>query len=176
VSEGDLLDDEDDPELPELDELHALEGLGELDDAEPQTVIVQGPRHVLVADPEPRERARLVALLQALSSEVGRLVVHTAEDGLAALALVEQHRPALVVAEVLLPGISGLALLRRLTRALGAAAPAFVFVTAMVRESDRYWGLRSGAHGYIMKPYDDELVRAKLRDVLAADASLPELG
>jgi twitching motility two-component system response regulator PilH len=137
---------------------------------------VNGPRHVLVADPETRERARVVALVHALGPDLGRLVVHTAADGTAALSLVEQHRPELVITEVLLEGISGLALLRRLRRTHADAMPAFIFVTTMVRESDRYWGLRNGAHGYVMKPYEDDLLQAKIRDVLGADATPERLG
>jgi len=137
---------------------------------------VNGPRHVLVADPETRERARMVALVQSLAPELGRIVVHTAADGSAALALIEQHRPELVLTEVLLEGISGLALLRRVRRNHGDAVPAFVFVTTMVRESDRYWGLRNGAHGYVMKPYEDDLLQHKIRDVLGTEASPERLG
>lgn len=137
---------------------------------------LMGPRHVLVADPETRERARMVALVHALAPELGRLVVHTAADGAAALSLVEQHRPQLVVTEVLLECFSGLALLRRLRQTLGNGVPAFVFVTTMVRESDRYWGLRNGAHGYVMKPYEDELLQNKIRDVLGADATPERFG
>lgn len=139
---------------------------------------MNGPRHVLVADPETRERARMVALVQAMAPELGRVVVHTAEDGAAALALIEQHRPELVISEVLLDGISGLALLRRVRRNQdhGEAVPAFVFVTTMVRESDRYWGLRNGAHGYVMKPYEDDLLQQKIRDVLGTEASPERLG
>lgn len=135
-----------------------------------------GPRHVLVADPETRERARVVALVHALAPELGRLLVHTAADGHAALSLIEQHRPEVVITEVLLDGISGLALLRRVRRTPSNAVPAFVFVTTMVRESDRYWGLRNGAHGYVMKPYEDELLQAKIRDILGAESSPERLG
>jgi CheY-like chemotaxis protein len=118
----------------------------------------------------------MVALVQALAPEFGRIVVHTAADGTAALALIEQHRPELVIAEVLLDGISGLALLRRVRRTGEQNVPAFVFVTTMVRESDRYWGLRNGAHGYVMKPYEDDLLQHKIRDVLGTDSSPERFG
>lgn len=118
----------------------------------------------------------MVALVQALAPEFGRLVVHTAVDGSAALALIEQHRPELVLAEILLEGISGLALLRRVRRNGGEGVPAFVFVTTLVRESDRYWGLRNGAHGYVMKPYEDDMLQHKIRDVLGAEASPERFG
>ncbi len=133
------------------------------------------PRHLVIADPDVRERERAAALIQAISDELGEIVVHTASDGREALALIEAHHPALVLCEVLLQGISGLALLRRLRRVRGATAPHFILVTTMAREADRYWGLRNGAHGYVMKPYEDDLLQARVREVLVAgDDALPE--
>ena len=74
------------------------------------------PRHVVIADPDPRERERALKAIEMLrsapDSELGELVLHTATDGREALALIEAHQPALVMCEVLLAGISGLALLR----------------------------------------------------------------
>jgi len=124
-------------------------------------------RNLVIADADPRERERYEALIHGLGPEIGEVKLHTAVDGREALTLIELHRPALVLAEVLLEGGSGLALLRRLRRLRGAAAPPFIFVTTMARESDRYWGLRNGAHGYVMKPYEDEVLQAKIREVLA---------
>lgn len=126
-------------------------------------------RNLVIADADPRERERVEALIKGLGPEIGEIKLHTAVDGREALTLIELHRPALVLAEVLLEGGSGLALLRRLRRVRGAAAPPFIFVTTMARESDRYWGLRNGAHGYVMKPYEDEVLQAKIREVLAGD-------
>ena len=137
-------------------------------------------RHIVIADPDPRERERATALIEAMAHELGAVVVHAAGDGREALALIETHHPALVVCEVLLTGISGLALLRRLRRNRAGTVPRhppphFVLVTSMARESDRYWGLRNGAHGYVMKPYEDDLLQARVREVLVAgDDALPE--
>ena len=132
-------------------------------------------RHLVIADPDARERERCEAIVRAIAPELGEIVVRTAVDGREALALIEQRRPALVLAEVLLEGLSGLALLRRLRRVRGTAAPPFIFVTTLARESDRYWGLRNGAHGYVMKPYEDDLLQARVREVLVAGHdALPE--
>ncbi len=136
---------------------------------------INEPRHLVLADPDPRERERAAAVIQAIGDELGEIVIHTASDGREALALIETHHPALVVCEVLLTGISGLALLRRLRRAREANAPHFILVTSMARESDRYWGLRNGAHGYVMKPYEDDLLQARVREVLVGeDDIMPE--
>jgi DNA-binding response OmpR family regulator len=132
-------------------------------------------RHLVIADPDHRERERAALLIQAIAGELGDIVVHPATDGREALALIEAHQPALVVCEVLLHHISGLALLRRVRKARGETAPSFIFVTTMAREGDRYWGLRNGAHGYVMKPYEDDLLQARVREVLiGGESALPE--
>jgi twitching motility two-component system response regulator PilH len=125
-------------------------------------------RHVIVADPDARERLRVQELLRAPAEELGlELEVHPASDGQVALGLIEQLRPALVLTEILLEGLSGLSILRRLRATLPQGqVPPFVFVTTMARESDRYWGLRNGALGYVMKPYEDDLLQNRIRDVL----------
>src|SRR5690606_9519978 len=121
-----------------------------------------------IADPDPRESARMAALLRVPAEELKlELEVLTAADGQVALGLIEQYQPVLVLTEILLEGLSGLSILRRLRDAFPHdQVPPFVFVTTMARESDRYWGLRNGAHGYVMKPYEDDLLQARIRDVL----------
>jgi twitching motility two-component system response regulator PilH len=133
----------------------------------------RGPDRVLVAEPDPDERARLCAVVRRAAADVRReVVVDEAPDGTTAMAMWSDHTPRLVVCEVLLPGISGLALLRRM-KADRPSMPPVVFVTRMARESDRYWGLRNGAHAYLPKPYDDEQLLARVRDALekGADAA-----
>jgi twitching motility two-component system response regulator PilH len=133
----------------------------------------RGPDRVLVAEPDADERARLVAVVQRAAAALGReVVVDQAADGTTAMALWTDHTPRLVVCEVLLPGLSGLALLRRM-KAERTTMPPVVFVTRMARDSDRYWGLRNGAHAYLPKPYDDEQLLGRVRDALekGADAA-----
>jgi DNA-binding response OmpR family regulator len=128
---------------------------------------------VLVAEPDADERARLCGVVQRAAQELGReVIVDQASDGTTAMAMWSEHTPRLVVCEVLLPGISGLALLRRMKTERGAMPPV-VFVTRMARDSDRYWGLRNGAHGYLAKPYDDEQLLGRVKDALekGADAA-----
>lgn len=139
----------------------------------PPSPAPRGPDRVLVAEPDADERARLVAVVRQAATDVGReVVVDEASDGTTAMAMWSDHPPRLVVCEVLLPGISGLSLLRRM-KADRPTMPPVVFVTRMVRDSDRYWGLRNGAHAYLPKPYDDEQLLARVRDALdkGADAA-----
>lgn len=127
-------------------------------------------------DPDAEQRKRIIRLLREAAGELSeqtpkapeqRLAIHEAENGTAAWALVEVVKPDLVVAEVLLEGLSGLQLLRRLRDKFGKQAPVVFFVTEMSNEVDRYWALRNGAGAYVIKPYEDEFLRkrsAKLFD------------
>ena len=126
----------------------------------------------MVVDPDGDTRKRVVELLRAAAREakVGpaepsgpnrNLAVHEAENGNAAWALVEVVKPDLLVAEVLLDGVSGLQLLRRLGERFEDEAPAVIFVTSMSNEVDRYWALRNGANAYVIKPFDDDFLRSR---------------
>ena len=124
----------------------------------------------MVVDPDSDTRKRVVGLLKTAASEAElgtqapkerNLAVHEAENGNAAWALVEVVKPDLVVSEILLDGVSGLQLLRRLTERFEDEAPAVIFVTSMSNEVDRYWALRNGANAYVIKPFDDDFLRSR---------------
>jgi len=132
---------------------------------------------VLVVDPDAEMRQRVIALLRESAEAAAEvpgvpkgnrtLAVHEAENGSAAWALVEVVKPDLVVAEILLEGLSGMQLLRRLRErqeggkgpGRDGGPPAAIFVTSMSNEVDRYWALRNGATAYVIKPFDDEFLR-----------------
>lgn len=123
---------------------------------------------VVVADDDKSERQRLAAITRGVAQELGRTTrIVEATDGDELLAQVEDNGPALVLCDVLLEGLSGWAVLRRLRKRYGEKGiPPVIMVTNLGRESDRYWGLRNGAHAYIIKPYDDELLADKIRHTL----------
>ena len=125
---------------------------------------------VMVVDPDADNRKRVVELLREAAKntaqsederELRTLAVHEAENGNAAWALVEVVKPDLVVAEILIEGLSGMQLLRRLRERYARDAPAVIFVTTMSNEVDRYWALRNGATAYIIKPFDDGFLRTR---------------
>lgn len=130
-------------------------------------------RRALVADPDKDARQHLVALLQRAGEEASVAVtIDEAADGTTAMAMWSEHRPDLVVCEVLLEGVSGLALLRRMLAEHGKLPPV-VLVTSLARESDRYWGLRNGAHAYVRKPFDDAQLVKRLTTLLVEGAAAP---
>lgn len=101
-----------------------------------------------------------------------------AADGHTALRLAREFEPDVVVLDVMMPGIDGLEVLRRL-RADGNDAPV-LFLTAKDGVDDRIAGLTAGGDDYVTKPFSLEEVVARLRGlvrrhVMVAGPTEPEL-
>ncbi len=90
--------------------------------------------------------------------------VRHVQRGDAALAAVQQHRPDVVVLDIMLPGRSGLDVLRDL-RAAGIAAPVLM-LTAKSDIVDRVLGLELGADDYVPKPFSVHELLARIRALL----------
>jgi two-component system response regulator MprA len=114
---------------------------------------------ILVVDDEPAVRAALERALGLDGFEVG-----TAEDGQEALRTVQRERPELVVLDVLMPGLDGIAVCRRLRRD-GDRTP-ILMLTARDAVSDRVAGLDAGADDYLVKPFALEELLARVRALL----------
>jgi len=114
---------------------------------------------VLVVDDD---RAVREALRRALT--LAGYEVQLAQDGEQALELVVQAVPDAVVLDVGLPGIDGLEVCRRL-RLLGNRVP-ILMLTAREEVSDRIGGLDAGADDYMVKPFDVDELKARIRALL----------
>ncbi len=100
-------------------------------------------------------------------------LVDVVHDGTAALAAIESTHPALVVLDVMLPGLDGLEVCRRI-RAAGDTA--IILLTARDSEADRINGLALGADDYVTKPFSPGELAARVQAVLrrAHPASLTD--
>ena len=101
-----------------------------------------------------------------------------AADGQSALSLAREWPPNLVVLDLMLPGIDGLEVCRRLRAAQRQQPLPVIMLTALGDEADRVQGLEAGADDYVTKPFSPrELalrVQAVLRRAAAAQAAPPE--
>jgi two-component system response regulator ResD len=88
-----------------------------------------------------------------------------AADGAQALDLVARQRPDLVVLDLMLPGIDGLEVMRRL-RQPERERIGVILLTAKGEESDRVIGLRLGADDYVVKPFSPVELVARVDAVL----------
>jgi DNA-binding response OmpR family regulator len=90
-----------------------------------------------------------------------------AADGQAALDIAAQWRPDLVVLDLMLPGVSGLEVCRRLREGRdGEVPPPVIMLTALGEESDRVLGLESGADDYVTKPFSPRELTLRVQAVL----------
>jgi DNA-binding response OmpR family regulator len=106
------------------------------------------PHRVLIVDDEPS----IVLSLQFLLAREG-YEVDVARDGESALELAARRPPDLVVLDLMLPGIDGYEVCRRLREAPATTATRIVVVTARGREAERVRGLEEGADAYVTKPF-----------------------
>ena len=116
-------------------------------------------RPILVVDDDPK----IVRLVRAYLEREGYAVVE-AGDGRAALAALERFDPALVVLDVLLPEMDGLAVARALR---DRATTPVVMLSARGAPADRIAGLASGADDYMAKPFSPAELVLRVKRVLA---------
>lgn len=109
---------------------------------------------VLIVDDEPLVRAGIRRVLEA---EPDVVVLGEARHGREALAMVRALKPELMFLDVQMPELDGIGLVRALA---GSALPAIVFVTAYDRYAVEAFELH--AIDYLLKPFDDERLRAAL--------------
>jgi DNA-binding response OmpR family regulator len=102
---------------------------------------------------------------------------HVAESGEKGLrmALDDFVRPSLIILDLMLPGMSGMELCRRLRRETSTANTPIIMLTAKAAEPDRVLGLETGADDYIVKPFSVKELVARIRAVLRRTEKESEL-
>ena len=93
-------------------------------------------------------------------------------DGHDALAAYERNRPDLVVLDLMLPGLDGLEVCRRL-RSSASGVP-IVMLTALGEEADRVLGLQLGADDYVTKPFSPRELVLRVQSVLRRASVRPD--
>lgn len=113
---------------------------------------------ILIVDDEPK----VVKLARDYLEKNGFRVV-SAGDGVTALAMARRERPALIILDLLLPGMDG----REVCRALRHETDIpIIMLTALAEESDQVVGLELGADDYITKPFSPRALVARVRAAL----------
>jgi DNA-binding response OmpR family regulator len=122
-------------------------------------------RHILVVDDD-----ALMRRSTSLQLEQAGYKASTADSAENALALARRDPPDLILLDIGLPGMDGLEALRRFKQ---QAATPVIFVSARRRELDTILGLELGADDYIVKPFNPDVLLARVKAVLRRSAALP---
>ncbi len=114
------------------------------------------------------------AVRHSLSDEGYEIL--TAYDGVEALAVARRHRPDLVILDIVMPRLDGLQACHNLRRDPTLAAVPILFLTVRSTIEDRVVGLDEGGDDYLVKPFDLQELKARVRALLRRSRSASEGG
>ena len=126
-----------------------------------KSVKKQSGRRVLIVDDEPSMR-----LLCSINLEMAGFDVTEAADGAEALERAKNDGFDLVLLDVMMPGIGGHEVLRRLSESERTRALPVVFLTARTDRDDLRAGYELGAVDYVTKPFDPIALAARVEEIL----------
>jgi twitching motility two-component system response regulator PilH len=116
---------------------------------------------ILLFEVSPTDTAVLTQLLERNGHQV--LSSPSAEDGIEAC---RREMPDLVLMDVVLPGMNGFQATRALSRDSATSAIPVVIVSTKGMDTDRAWGMRQGAKGYIVKPPSEQDLIGQINTLL----------
>ena len=106
---------------------------------------------VLVVDDSPTEVHQFKQMLEGLGHEV--IVAENGQDG---VAMAASEQPDVVLMDIVMPGMNGFQATRQMTRGAETKHIPVIIVSSKNQETDKVWGHRQGAKGYITKPVDTQ--------------------
>ena len=111
---------------------------------------------ILIVDDSPSQLMGMKRIVEKLGHEA-----LTAEDGAAGVEAAKAHVPDLILMDVVMPNLNGFQATRAISKESATAHIPIVLVTTKDQETDKVWGMRQGAKGYITKPFNEaDLVKA----------------
>ncbi|AKH67928.1 Response regulator receiver domain protein [Spongiibacter sp. IMCC21906] len=116
---------------------------------------------VLIVDDSPTEIFKMTEILNKNGFQV-----LTAETGEAGVAMAKREQPDLVLMDIVMPGLNGFQATRQLSRDPDTSGIPVIIVTTKDQETDRLWGQRQGAKGYLTKPIEAKALIDEIRSVI----------
>jgi twitching motility two-component system response regulator PilH len=116
---------------------------------------------ILVVDDSPTDRRLVTGPLQSQG-----YIVLTATDGEEALNTAAREHPNLIVLDVILPKKNGFQVCRQLKSSPETKDIKILMLSSKSQDSDKFWGLKQGADGYLTKPFADEELLSNVGQLL----------
>lgn len=117
---------------------------------------------VLIVDDSPTEIFKISKMLKK-----GGFDVLTAESGEDGVSVAKSAAPDVVLMDIVMPGLNGFQATRQLSKDPETSHIPVVIVTTKDQDTDRLWGERQGAKGYLTKPVDAKVLIQTINSVLA---------
>jgi DNA-binding NarL/FixJ family response regulator len=126
------------------------------------------PIRILIVDDHPVVCSGLASMLSAQS---GLEIVGSAASGEEALVTVQHDHPDLMLLDLRMPGMDGIAVLQALKHV--EQAPRVIVLTSFEKDEDIYRAVRAGAHGYLLKDTTESEMVAAIHNVFSGKRSIP---
>jgi len=117
---------------------------------------------VLIVDDSPTETYKMETILKKNGYKVVK-----AENGEEGVETAKKELPDIVLMDVVMPGLNGFQATRLLTKAKETSHIPVIIVTTKDQPTDKLWGKRQGAKGYLVKPVDDKQLIDTIKQVMA---------
>ena len=116
---------------------------------------------ILVVDDSPTEVFQFKEMLEKLGYEVV-----TAENGRDGVVMAASEQPDIVLMDIVMPDMNGFQATRQITRSAETKHIPVIIVSSKNQETDKVWGQRQGARGYVTKPVDTEELVSAMKGVM----------
>lgn len=116
---------------------------------------------VLIVDDSPTETHEFTKMLEKNGFDI-----LTAVNGADGVAVARQELPDVVLMDVVMPGLNGFQATRQISKGAETGHIPVIIVTTKDQETDRVWGKRQGAKGYLTKPVDEPTLLDTIKQVL----------
>lgn len=121
---------------------------------------------ILIADDSPTEIFVVKKMLEKHNHQV-----ITAEDGVQAVDITLSKKPDLIIMDVVMPNLNGFQATRRLSKDPATQDIPIIIVSSKNQETDKLWGFRQGAKGYLCKPVNEDELLTEINSLLATSHS-----
>jgi twitching motility two-component system response regulator PilH len=117
---------------------------------------------ILIVDDSPTQTLSLAKILKKHGHEI-----ITAKDGMEGVAIAKEEVPDLILMDVVMPKVNGFQATRQITKHPATSHIPVILVTTKDQETDKIWGERQGAKGYVVKPVDEDTLVATIANFLS---------
>ncbi|WP_431245160.1 response regulator [Flavobacterium sp. P21] len=131
-----------------------------------QTVMLTEKRTILIIDDNDDIRNYLIKMFSE------NYMVYSAENGEEGLKLTKKHMPDLVISDITMEQMDGLELCRKIKESNDLSHIPVILLTASKNPETHLQGINDGADDYIMKPFDDEILVARVESLLKNRSNL----
>lgn len=145
--------------LPRLEVLEPVPDVHEVPDTEVRVQQSEKPL-IFLAEDDPDIRRYLCASLE------DDYEIVAADTGEAILEMLANSCPDIILSDVMMPGMGGIELCRRLKSSVETSHVPLILLTALTSRNDIIAGLEAGANDYVVKPFDMSVLRVRIRNIL----------